>query len=169
MITCPTHLFSSFLDVTQQRRFSSFCFNSCRAALSPSQKLRRALFLSTAFAVWFRLSPEKSGPVSPSERQLGSLIESCGFASLRYAACWGDEIIQGYRSRSRSLSLSLVRFALESRETASKGKQSVALATGITCRQQQSSPHSALKTWNKNYGGKKKSEKVSDYNFYARF
>lgn len=56
----------------------------------------------------------EDGPTSSSERQLGSLIESYGFASLRYAAAGG---MRSFRQPPLSLSLPLFS-ALESREKA---------------------------------------------------
>lgn len=58
----------------------------------------------------------EDGPTSSSEQQLGSLIESYSFASLRYAAAGG---MRSFRQPPLSLSLPLPLFsALESREKA---------------------------------------------------
>ena len=92
--TFPTHL-SSFLPQafgchTTRSGFSSFCFNSQQGPYkSDTQTAQRLSSPSRAEKNVFAPVQTENAPVSSSERQLGSLIESYGFAWLRYAAAGG--------------------------------------------------------------------------------
>lgn len=105
-LVAPLTFFSFRLSQRTKQFFTPFLLFQLvtRCCKSETQTTQRSLSCSSPGGSVSASAHAEKDPPSPSERQLGSLIESYGFASLRYAAAGG---MRSFRQPPLSLSLLL--------------------------------------------------------------